>query len=86
VLAEVFVDFLTAYTALGVLFALPFVTAGVQRIDSQAKGSGLGFRVLIFPGTVAFWPLLLHRWMRGGPDPAVEQNSHRRNASERFSR
>ena len=81
-LAELFVDFVALYSALGVLFALPFVTTGVQRIDSQAKGSGLGFRVLIFPGTVAFWPLLLHRWVLGGPDPAVEQNSHRRRALE----
>ena len=84
--AELFVDLLAVYAALGVIFALPFVAAGVQRIDSQAKGSGLGFRVLIFPGTVAFWPLLLHRWMRPGPDPAVEQNSHRRNASKRLPR
>ena len=84
--AGLFVDLLAGYAVLGVLFALPFVSAGVQRIDSQAKGSGFGFRVLIFPGAVAFWPLLLHRLMRGGPDPAVEQNAHRRSALERLPR
>jgi hypothetical protein len=83
--AEVFVDFLTVYAALGALFALVFVAAGVQRIDSQAKGSGLAFRILIFPGTVAFWPLLLHRWWRGGPDPAVETNPRRRAADTRIT-
>ena len=83
--AEVFVDFLTVYAALGALFALEFVAAGVPRIDSQAKGSGLAFRILIFPGTVAFWPLLLHRWLRGGPDPIVETNPHRRAAATRIT-
>ncbi|HUB26857.1 MAG TPA: hypothetical protein VL992_15635 [Tepidisphaeraceae bacterium] len=76
-LAGLFVWALTAYGALGALFALAFVTAGVQRIDSEAKGSGLAFRLLIFPGTIAFWPLLLRRWLHGAPDPAVEQNPHR---------
>jgi hypothetical protein len=80
VAAELFVEFLAVYTLMGAAFALAFVTVGVQRIDSQAKGSGPGFRALIFPGAVAFWPLLLHRWLRGGPDPAVEQNPHRRAA------
>ena len=77
---EWFVAFWTVYSSLGVLFALVFTTAGVQRIDSQAKGAGFGFRLLIFPGTVAFWPLLLRRWIRGVPEPAVEDNPHRRAA------
>jgi len=85
VFAEVFVGFSTVYASLGAIFALAFVAAGVQRIDSQAKGSGLAFRVLIFPGTVAFWPLLLHRWLRGGSDPAVETNPHRRAAATRIT-
>jgi len=81
-LAALFVWTLTAYGALGILFALAFVIAGVQRIDSQAKGSGIAFRLLIVPGTVAaFWPLLLRRWLHGASDPAVEQNPHRRAAA-----
>jgi len=37
------------------VFALAFVTVGVKRIDSQANGSRVAFRLLIFPGSVAFW-------------------------------
>ncbi len=85
-LAAVVIELMAAYCLLGVLFAVAFVTAGVQRIDSQAKGSGLGFRMLIFPGAVAFWPLLLRRWVRGFSDPAVEQNPHRRAAAVEVSR
>ncbi len=44
------------YTMVGVLFAVVFVWRGVERVDHQVKGSGLGFRALIFPGCVAFWP------------------------------
>ena len=54
-----------AYVAIGVLFAAAFVTAGVERIDHEAEGAGIGFRLLIFPGAVAFWPLLLRRWLTG---------------------
>ena len=53
-----------AYAAAGVLFAAAFVTWGVQRVDPAAKGAPLGFRLLIFPGCAALWPLLLGRWMR----------------------
>ena len=67
---------LELYALVGTLFGLAFVTLGVQTIDSGAKGSGLGFRVLIFPGSVAFWPLLLHRWIGGQHEPVEEANPH----------
>ncbi|HKD04621.1 MAG TPA: hypothetical protein VKB79_01855 [Bryobacteraceae bacterium] len=61
--AEWFVNLLTAYGALGVLFAVAFVTKGISRVDPAAKGSGTGFRLIVFPGTVALWPLLLLLWI-----------------------
>jgi hypothetical protein len=64
-LAEWFVRVLSAYGVLGLLFGVCFVTAGVSRVDRQAKGAGLGFRLLILPGVAALWPLLLYRWLRG---------------------
>jgi hypothetical protein len=67
---------LYAYAALGVGFALAFITVGVQRIDSQAVGSSIGFRLLIFSGSVAFWPLLLRRWISGKGQPPEERNPH----------
>lgn len=65
------------YVLLGSLFALAFVSKGVTRVDPTAKGSGWGFRVLIFPGAVAFWPMLLKRWMGGATQPPSECNPHR---------
>ena len=75
-IAVLFVDALTLYVVLGVVFAVAFICVGVKRIDSQAVGTGVGFRILIFPGSVAFWPLLLRRWARGIAEPPPERNPH----------
>jgi hypothetical protein len=64
------------YALIGAIFGLAFVAFGVQRVDSGAKGSGIGFRVLIFPGSVAFWPLLLRHWIGGQHEPVEEANPH----------
>ena len=77
-LVVAFVYALAAYTAFGLLFAVAFVWVGVERMDSQARGARVGFRLLILPGVAAFWPLFLRRWARGETEPAVESNSHRR--------
>ncbi len=71
---------LAAYAAVGVLFALAFVTVGVNRIDPAASASKPGFRVMIFPGVAALWPLLLLRWA-GGKQPPVERTAHRRRSA-----
>jgi len=76
-LAKAFVYTLAAYATLGLLFAVPFVWFGVQRLDSEAEGSGIGFRLLILPGVAAFWPMFLNRWRRGIVEPPVEENPHR---------
>lgn len=74
--AELFVYALEAYSAAGLLFAAAFVFR-VQRVDSEAQGSGIGFRLLILPGVAALWPLLLSRWLRHSTEPPLEKNSHR---------
>jgi hypothetical protein len=76
-LAKASVFIFESYSGLGLLFAVPFVWAGVQRLDPEAKGSGIGFRLLILPGVAAFWPMFLYRWRRGLVDPPVEKNPHR---------
>ena len=62
---EWFVKLLTLYAAIGIAFAILFAAVGVHRIDSVAKGAGVGFRLIILPGVAALWPILLIRWVRG---------------------
>ena len=70
------------YVALGILFAVPFVLFGARRLDPDADGGTLGFRFLIFPGTVALWPLLARRWASGRGEPPEERSPHRNAARE----
>ena len=53
----------TIYVVLGLAFAFAFAFRGVNAVDPAAREAGLGFRVLIIPGSVAFWPFLLRRWV-----------------------
>jgi len=52
-----------AYAAAGLVFAAAFVAHGAATIDNAARGAPLGFRLLIFPGAAALWPLLLTKWI-----------------------
>ncbi|MGB9434268.1 MAG: hypothetical protein WBQ89_18630 [Candidatus Acidiferrum sp.] len=67
---------LEAYAGFGLLFAVPFVWFGVQRLDSAARGSGIAFRLVILPGVAALWPMFLYRWRR------VTVQSHARNPAQ----
>jgi hypothetical protein len=73
-----FLILLGSYLACGLVIAIPFAFIGVGKIDMHAAQGSWGFRLLIIPGSMAFWPLLLKRWLRGVKDPPEECNAHRR--------
>ncbi len=76
-IAAAFLIALGIYFAFGLMFAIPFAWVGVRKIDAHAAHGSWGFRFLIIPGTMAFWPLLLKRWMNGVHEPPEEYNAHR---------
>jgi hypothetical protein len=79
-IARGFLWLLASYAAVGLCFAVAFAAVGAARIDSNAHGASLGFRLVVLPGATALWPLLLRRWLRGAPPP-LERNAHRRAAA-----
>lgn len=81
-MASIIVTVVGLYLGAGLLFAIPFVLRGAGKIDPVARAGTWGFRVLILPGVVAFWPLLLRRWAGGSTEPPPECNAHRRAAKE----
>ena len=77
-IAAMFFISLGAYLACGLVFAIPFALIGAKNIDPHATHGSWGFRVLIVPGAIALWPLLLRRWASGAKEPPEESNAHRR--------
>ena len=70
--AEFLVGALVVYGVAGAVFAIVFVTIGIQRVDSVAEHAPLGFRLIVLPGAAALWPLLLVRWLRAVPGSASQ--------------
>jgi hypothetical protein len=52
---------LVVYLAVGLLTAIAFVTSGVMRVQSAPVT--IGARILLIPGAVALWPLIMSRWL-----------------------
>jgi hypothetical protein len=43
---------------------IPFIIKGVDVVDEGARGSGIGFRIIIIPGVIVFWVVLLKKWIK----------------------
>lgn len=54
---------LANYVVIGLVVAVPFVSFGIGRVDPAAKTAPWSFRVLVLPGVIAMWPLVLSRWL-----------------------
>jgi len=52
---------LVVYLAVGLLTAIAFVASGVTRV--QPAPVTIGARILLIPGAVALWPLIMSRWL-----------------------
>lgn len=52
------------YLICGFVFALAFVFKGARVIDEGASDSTIGFKIIIIPASMVFWPLLLIKWIR----------------------
>lgn len=52
------------YVVLGVLFAIPFHIGGMARLDAGTRDASFLFRLLVSPGVIALWPVLLVKWRR----------------------
>ena len=52
------------YLVLGLLFVIPFLVKGLTKVDEGAHGGTIGFKIIIIPGVIVFWPVLLSKWIR----------------------
>lgn len=63
--AEMFWKVIAIYFAVGAAVGLPFIAFGLSRLDHAAKGASRGFRLVVAPGVIALWPVILIRWLSG---------------------
>ena len=66
------------YVAAGIVAAAPIVLFGIPSMDPAVRGSARLFRLIILPGVIALWPLLLRRWFSGVTEPPHENTSHKK--------
>jgi hypothetical protein len=52
------------YLAVGAIVAVAFVASGIGRVDVAARGAPWTFRLLVVPGAIALWPVVLRLWWR----------------------
>jgi len=71
-MVEIILIIVAVYLLVGVLFVIPFLIKGLNKIDEGAHGSTVGFKIIIIPGVIVLWPVLLSKWMRRPPSPKGE--------------
>lgn len=71
-MAQFIITIVLTYIAIGLLFAVAFVSVGIGRIDPAARSAKWSVRLILVPGSVALWPLLAFKWLTArGTDHAA---------------
>jgi len=68
--AETLVAIMGGYLAIGALVGLVTVTFGAARFDPSARGMPVQARLVILPGAMLLWPVLLARLLGPAEPPA----------------
>ena len=60
-LAEIFSAVFYGYLLIGFIYGLWFVFKGAQKLDDGMSGAKVGLCLLLLPGSIALWPLLIKK-------------------------
>ena len=63
-IVEIILIIAVLYLLAGVLFVIPFLVKGISKVDGGAHGGSTGFKIIIIPGVIVFWPVLLKKWRK----------------------
>lgn len=61
---QILLYLLYAYLGLGLIFALWFILKGADRLDDQLHGASWRTRLLLLPGSMALWVVLLNKYLK----------------------
>ena len=78
-MVEVVLIIVAIYLLMGLLFVIPFLLRGLPKVDEDAHGGTTGFKIIIIPGVIVFWPVLLSKWMknRNHGDTNIQRSTKR---------
>lgn len=63
IIVNLFLIAAAVYLCCGVIFSFFFIAFGLKAIDPDGtQGSSVGFKIIILPGVIVFWSLLLKKW------------------------
>ena len=65
IIIDVFLSTLAFYLLFGVLFSVFFYAKASIKIDDGVKDTPWHFKLIIFPGVVLFWIVLLRKFLKG---------------------
>jgi hypothetical protein len=57
----IFLVLIGCYLICGIIFSIVFLLKWIECIDEDSKQTGVAFKLIIAPGCVLFWPLLLYK-------------------------
>jgi hypothetical protein len=67
-LASLILTVLGVYMAVGLIFGVAFIILGASKIDTASIKMPIRVRLLILPGVMLLWPLMMAKWItRKGP-------------------
>lgn len=84
--AELILLLVKLWGGVGAIVALAFLSFGIDRLDEDARGAYV-FRLLIVPGVLLIWPLVLWRWyiLADGKDEWAKRYQPKRNSHNLFA-
>jgi len=50
------------YLVIGLIFYVALSIKGFDKIDPGTRNSGIGFKLILVPGILVFWPILWKKW------------------------
>jgi hypothetical protein len=62
-MVEIILLIVLVYLLAGAIFVIPFLMKGIAKVDEGAHGGSAGFKIIIIPGVIVFWPVLLKKWL-----------------------
>ena len=64
IFAKVLIYLFAAYLIIGFFFSFTFAFKEAAKLDRDVKESSIWLKLLLMPGAIVLWPVLLVKWIK----------------------